>query len=315
MLSLGEIEKPVPKAHEVLIRVHTATVNRTDCANLTAKPFIMRFALDLFKPGNQILGTDFAGSVVDVGKAVSEFKVGDRVFGFNDGGFASYVEYTAFPADSAIAGIPETVGFEKAAASLEGAHYAYNFINKVADLENKSVLIHGGTGAIGSAGIQLCRYFGAEVTATRGTGHEELVKKLGAVRVINWQETDFTKDSGKFDFVFDMVGKSTYGKCKKLLKPDGVYISSELGPNVENIPLSLFNRHVKFPLPLNRRKSVTLIASLLANGEFDPVIDRIYLTEEVAEAFRYVLSGKKLGNVILRIAQNNRLSQGGSDEP
>ena len=285
VLSIKDIEKPIPKENEVLIRVQAATVNRTDCANLTAKPFIMRFGLGLFRPKKQVLGTDFAGVIEAVGSSVSKFKVGDRVFGFDDGGLSSFAEFMTFPEDEAIGIIPEKVSFENAAASLEGAHYAYNFINKVEDLKGKSGLVHGATGSIGSACVQLCKHFEATVTATCGTGHEEKVKNLGAIRIINWQETDFTKDEERFDFVFDTVGKSRFNLCKPLLKPNGVYISSELGPNLENIPLSLLNRHVKFPLPLDRPRSVNLMAKLLEKGEFHPLIDREYDIEKVSDAF------------------------------
>lgn len=205
VLTIEDIAKPTPKDNEVLIRVHAATVNRTDCANLTAMPFIMRFGLGLFKPKNQIPGTDFAGVVEAIGSSVTNFKVGNRVFGFDDGVLSSYAEYMTFSANDAIAVIPDNVSFEEAAASVEGPHYAYNVINKV-DVKGKSVLVHGATGGIGSACIQLAKYFGATVTATCGSYHKELTTNLGTVRVIDWQKTDFTKDTEQFDFVFDMVG-------------------------------------------------------------------------------------------------------------
>ena len=302
VLSIAEIARPTLKANEVLIRVYAATVNRTDCANITAKPFVMRFGLGLLKPNNQIPGTDFAGVIEEVGNKVTRFKVGDRVFGFNDGGLSSYAEFMTFPENEAISKIPDNVSFEEATASLEGPHYAYNFINKVDDLEGRTVLIHGATGAIGSAGVQLCKYLGATVTATCATGHEETVTKLGAVRTIDWQKTDFTKDEEQFDFVFDMVGKSSFGACKPLLKSNGIYISSELGPNLENIPLSLFHKQVRFPYPADRPRSVKMMAELLDKGIYHPLIDREYTMEQVAEAFEYVLSGQKIGNVVLKMS-------------
>ncbi len=184
VLQIEEVPTPSPQENEVLIKVYAATVNRTDCANLTAKPFIMRFGLGLFKPKNPILGTDFAGIVTEIGKGVSNFKVGDRVFGFDNGGISSYAEYMTFPADDAIDIIPDNVSFEDAAASVEGPHYAYNTINKV-DVKGKSVLVHGAKGGISSAAIQLSKCFGATVTATCGTGYEETAEKLGAVRTID----------------------------------------------------------------------------------------------------------------------------------
>lgn len=305
VLKFEDAEKPIPSENELLIRVHAATVNRTDCANLTAKPFIMRFGLGLFKPNNQILGTDFAGIVEVVGKNVTRFKVGNHVFGFNDGGSSSYAEYMTFNEDDAIGLIPDNVSFQEAAASMEGPHYAYNVINKV-DVEGKTVLVHGATGGIGSACVQLAKHFGATVTATCGTDHEETVKGLGAVRTINWQQTDFTKEEEQFDFVFDMVGKSSFRACKPLLKPKGVYISTELGPNLENIPLSIFSKyfggkHVRFPYPTDRPRTVRLMIDQLQSGFYKPLIDRSYPLNKAAVAFGYVLSGQKIGNVLLSI--------------
>lgn len=304
VLKVEDIEKPEPKENEVLIRVHAVTVNRTDCANLTAKPFIMRFGLGLFKPNNPILGTDFAGVVEEIGSNVTRFKVGDRAFGFDDGGLTSYAEYLTFSEDDAIEKIPENVTYQEAVASCEGAHYAYNTINKVDDLKGTKVLIHGATGAIGSAGVQLCKHFGATVIATCGNGQEETVLKLGADRVINWQETDLSEIQERFDYVFDMVGKSEFGVCKKLLKPNGIYISSELGPNLENIPLSLFHKQVRFPFPSDRPRTLKFMADLLEKGAFSPLIDREYNMQDVADAFKYVLTGQKIGNVILKISRD-----------
>lgn len=301
VLEIEDAKKPIPNETEVLIRVYAATVNRTDCANLTAKPFIMRFGLGLLKPNNPILGTDFAGVVEEIGSTVSKFKVGDRVFGFHDGGLSSYAEYMTFPENDAICKIPAGISFEQAAASCEGAHYAYNTINKVDDLKGRNVLIHGATGAIGSAGVQLCKHFGADVTGTCGTGNEKSVLNLGADRVINWQERELSEIPERFHFVFDMVGKSEFGVCKKILKPKGIYISSELGPNLENIPLSLFHKQVRFPFPTDRPRTINMMAELLAEKKFLPLIDREYEMDNVAEAFSYVLTGQKIGNVILKI--------------
>jgi NADPH:quinone reductase-like Zn-dependent oxidoreductase len=308
VLSLTDVQAPTEKENELLVRVHAATVNRTDCANLTAKPFIMRFFLGLFGPKKKILGTDFAGVVEATGSAVTKFKVGDRVFGFDDGVLSSYAELLTIAEHNAIAIIPENTSFNQAAASAEGAHYAYNILNKV-EVNNKTVLVHGATGAIGSACVQLCKHFGATVTATCGNGHEGLMRELGAVRVINWQQTDFTKDQEQFDFVFDSVGKSSFGACKPLLKPKGVYISSELGPNMENIPLSLFTKyfggkHVLFPIPFDRPKSIELMKNLLENGEFNPVIDRVLPFNQTPDAFSYVMTGEKIGNVVIQIITN-----------
>ena len=304
VLRLKEVQIPIPGNHEVLIRVHATTVNRTDCAMLRAKPFIMRFFTGLIEPKKQVLGTDFAGTIEATGKNVSTLKKGDRVFGFNDTGVSSYAQYMTFPESNAIAIIPENVPFDQAAASMEGAHYAYNFINKLPDLNGKNILVNGATGAIGSAMVQLLKYFGASVTAVCNTKNIDLIKSIGADEIIDYTKEDFTKKAKQFDLVFDAVGKSTFAKCKPLLKNGGTYISSELGPMAQNPFLALItpiigNKKVIFPIPSDCKRSVLLIKKLMEEGKFKAVIDRQYTMEEIADAFRYVETGEKTGNVVI----------------
>jgi len=316
VLQLKEVEKPLPEENEVLIKVRATTVNRTDCANLTAKPFIMRFSLGLFNPKKKIMGTEFAGDIEAAGKAVTSFKVGDKVFGFDDSGIGSYAEYMVISEDKALTTMPKDITYEQAAACAEGSHYAYNFINKVDLKSEDKVLVNGASGGIGSAMVQLLKYFGAHVTAVCNTKNIELVKSLGASKIFDYSKEDFTKDDEKYDFVFDAVGKSSYGKCKALLKPGGVYISSELGWMVQNLFFSLISaifgslpgqagKKVKFPYPPNIRRSVLLIKKLIEEGKFKPVIDRSYPLGEIAEAFRYVLKGQKTGNVVITLENIN----------
>jgi len=318
VLQLKEVKKPVPKDNEVLVRVRATTVNRTDSANLRAKPFIMRFSLGLFKPRNPIMGTEFAGDIEAAGKAVNSFKVGDKVFGFDDSGLGSYAEYMVISEDKGMATMPEDITYEQSAACVEGAHYAYNFINKV-DLESgNKVLVNGASGGIGTATVQLLKYFGANVTGVCNTKNIELVKSLGANRVIDYLTEDFTKDNEKYNFVFDSVGKSSFGKCKPLLKPGGVYISSELGWMVQNLFFALFTamfgslpghagKKVKFPYPPNIKRTVLLIKKLIEEGKFKSVIDRSYPMEQIADAFRYVEKGQKTGNVVITLKDDNNI--------
>ncbi|MDA3893658.1 MAG: NAD(P)-dependent alcohol dehydrogenase [Salinivirgaceae bacterium] len=306
LLQIKEIPKPVPNENEVLIKVHATTVNRTDCANLWAKPFIMRFFTGLFKPKKSILGTDFAGEIVAMGNKVNTYKIGDRVFGFGDMGVKSHAEYMTFEENDAMALIPEKANYEQAAASIEGAHYARNIINKVPIKKGDKILVNGATGAIGSACVQLLKQYNAEVTAVCDGKHEELVKSIGAKSVIDYTQQDFTQMDLKFKYVFDAVGKNTFGKCKQVLEPMGIYISSELGPMIQNLFYALFTpltggKKVIFPYPTDRLKSVKLIQKLLAEGEYKPVIDKRYSMDEIAEAFKYAKSGKKIGNIILNI--------------
>lgn len=312
VLHLKEVETPIPGDSEILVKVMASTVNRTDCANLTAKPFIMRFGLGLLKPKNTIPGTEFAGDVEAVGKAVTSFMVGDKVFGFDDSVLSSYAEYLTISEDKGLAVIPDDYSYEQAAASSEGTHYAYNFINKVDMKPGQKVLVNGASGGIGSAAVQLLKYHGAEITAVCNTKNLELVKSLGANRVIDYLMEDFTKDKQRYDYVFDTVGKSSFGKCKSLLKPGGVYISSELGWMVQNLFFALVTamfgsmpgqegKKVKFPYPPNIKRSVLFIKKLIEEGKFKTVIDRTYPLDKIADAFTYVLKGQKTGNVVIRI--------------
>lgn len=303
-LTVREIAQPSLRPDEILVHVHATTVNRTDCAVMTGKPFIMRFFTGLMKPTSPIPGTDFAGEVVAVGENVSLFKQGQRVFGFNDQGLASQAEYVAVSEKQAIAEIPQNVSYPHAVASLEAAHYAYNFLSKVKLAAGQKVLVNGATGGIGSATVQFLRHAGIRVTATANTKNIELVRKLGAERVINYENEDFTRIEDRFEFVFDAVGKSTFGKCRHLLKPKGVYISSELGPWLQNPLLALITpllpgKTVKFPLPLDIKRSIKFISELLVSGAFKPVIDRTYPLAQIAEAYKYVASGVKTGNVVV----------------
>ncbi len=305
-IKIEEIEKPIPKDNEVVIKVKATTVNRTDCANLTAKPFIMRFILGFFKPRKIVLGTDFAGSVVAIGKNIRSLNLNDNVFGFTDIGLESQAEYMSIIPNGNLLIMPENIGFKEAAASLEGAHYAYTFIHKVSIRSGQSVLINGATGAIGSALLQFVNQFDVHITATCSTKNRDLIRSLGADKIYDYTQEDFTNDTEKYDFIFDAVGKSTFGKCKPLLKKEGVYISSELGPYAQNIFFAFLtsfvrNKKVIFPIPYDLRKTLPYIKHLLSIEKFKPVIDREYSLAAIAEAYEFVIAGKKTGNVIINI--------------
>jgi len=303
---LQEMPKPVPKDNEVLVKVHASTVNRTDSGFRSAEYFISRFWSGLFRPTLPILGSEFAGVIESVGKTVTQFKVGDAVFGFNDKTFGGHAEYLAIPESAALSTIPANMDFGTAAALTEGSHYALVDIRAAKVEKGQHVMVYGATGAIGSAAVQLLKHFGAIVTAVCNTKNVELVKSLGADVVIDYQTQDFTQTRDRFSFIFDAVGKSSFGECKPLLTETGIYISTELGKNGENILLALttsFSKGKKllFPLPDITRDDVEFIKILAENGKFKPVIDRHYRLEEIVEAYRYVQSGTKTGNVILKI--------------
>ena len=306
-IKIESIDKPIPKDNEVLIKVYATTVNRTDCANLTAKPFIMRFVLGLFKPRKTILGTDFAGKVESTGKNVKSFSTGDKVFGFNDTGSESQAEYVTTTVENLFL-IPEKIDYKQAAASLEGASYAYTFIHKVNIQSGQNILINGATGGIGSALLQFVRQYDVNITATCNTNNIQLIESLGADNIYDYTKKDFTKENDKYDFIFDAVGKSTFGKCLSLLKEKGVYISSELGPYSQNIfyPLltSILSKKVIFPIPYSKQKTIPYICNLLEKGKFNPVIDREYALEDISKAYEYVIKGQKIGNVLIKIEES-----------
>ncbi|MFK7968864.1 MAG: NAD(P)-dependent alcohol dehydrogenase [Bacteroidia bacterium] len=306
VLHVKDIDQPVPADNEVLIQVHATTVSRTDCANISARPFIMRFFIGFFRPKKQVPGTDFAGIVERVGEAVTAFKPGDHVFGFDDSIVSSQAEYMTIAQDGNLIQMPEGLSFEKAAASCEAFHYAFNMIRKSGLEAGQKVLVNGGTGAIGSAAIQIAKALGAKVTAVGPTPHLEAVRNLGADKVIDYLTDDFTKHDGGYDFIFDAVGKSAFISCKHLLKPKGIYISSELGWMLSNVFFAIvtpwFNkRKVLFPVPTDVKPSLNHAKKLIEEDAFTPLMDRSYPLDEIAEAYRYVGSGQKIGNVINKV--------------
>lgn len=305
---LKELPKPSIKDNEVLIKVHCSTVNRTDSGFRSAEYVISRFWSGLFKPKFPVLGSEFAGVIEATGKNVSAYKKGDKVFGFNDQTFGGHAEYVAMPENAAMAIIPEHLSFEEAAALTEGSHYALVDIRAAKVEAGQNVMVYGATGAIGSAAVQLLKYFGAHVTAVANTKNVALVKSLGADVVIDYQTEDFTQTKTKFDFIFDAVGKSSFGQCKPLLKEKGIYISTELGKNGENIWLALLTplrggKKLLFPLPTITKNDVEFLGELAQQGKFKPVIDRSFTMEQIVEAYHYVQSGQKTGNVILKIVE------------
>ena len=305
---LMEVLKPVPKDNEVLIKVYASTVNRTDSGFRSAEYFISRFWSGLLRPKFPILGCEFAGVIKEIGKDVKEFTNGDKVFGFNDKSFGGHAEYLTIVETNALTTMPEHISFDKAAALTEGAHYALVNIRAAKIKRGQNVLVNGATGAIGSAAVQLLKHFGAIVTAVCNTKNVELVKSLGADTVIDYQTQDFTKTENKFEFIFDAVGKSSFGQCKPLLTEKGIYISTELGKNGENILFALTTafwggKKLLFPIPSITKKDVIFLKELVQKGEYNPVIDRQYKLDQIVEAYKYVESGQKTGNVVIKIVE------------
>ncbi|MBP7399665.1 MAG: NAD(P)-dependent alcohol dehydrogenase [Chitinophagales bacterium] len=307
VVSIQEMDKPIPKEDEILIKVIASTVNRTDTGLRSAQYFISRFFTGLFKPKYKVLGNEFAGVIEQIGSSVSSFKIGDRIFGFNDTHFGGHAEYMIVREADAIATIPDTISFIEAACITEGAHYALVDIRAAKVQSRQNVMVYGATGAIGSAAVQLLKHFGAHVTAVCNTKNVDLVKSLGADVVIDYMQEDFTQTQQKFDFVFDAVGKTSFGKCKPILTKKGIYISTELGKNSENVFYAIITQFAKgkrvlFPIPTITKEDVIFLKELVISGEFKPVIDRHFPLDNIMEAHTYVESGQKTGNVIIDIA-------------
>lgn len=306
VVQIREIDKPSPGPNEVLVRVHNSTVNRTDCGFRSAEYFVSRFFSGLFKPKQQILGCEFSGTIESVGELVLTYQVGDRVFGYNDVRFGGHAGYLIRDERDTMTLMPENLSFEEAAALTEGAHYALCNIRAANVEAGQKIMVYGATGAIGSAAVQLLKYFDAEVTAVCNTENVELVRSLGADFVIDYTREDFTKTGQRYDFIFDAVGKSSFGACKKILKENGVYISTELGKNGKNIWMALYGlisggKKVLFPMPYIHKEDVIFLKELAERGKFKPLIDRVYPLDEIRDAYQYVESRQKIGNVVLKI--------------
>ena len=304
VLRLEEVERPVPKEDEVLVRIHATTVNRSDCGMRGADPFFTRFFTGLRRPKRRILGMELAGEVEAIGAAVTEFDVGDQVFGVKGSG--AHAEYVCIRESAGLAHKPAGMAFEEAAAVCDGASIALACLGKADLREGRSILIYGASGSIGTAAVQLAKHFGAHVTAVCGTKALDLVSSLGADAVIDYTQEDFTTNGETYDVVFDSVGKHSFRRCRHSLKPGGIYIETDLGFmwHVPILALSsrwIGDKRVTLPIPKYSKEDVLFIKELIEAGKYRAVIDRTYQLEDVVEATRYVETGQKTGNVVLTL--------------
>jgi NADPH:quinone reductase-like Zn-dependent oxidoreductase len=252
------------------------------------------------------LGSEFAGEIEAVGKDVKTFKRGDQVFGLSTGHFGTHAEYICIPEKGSIAIKPANISYEEAAAVCDGLMLAMTYIRKINFQKSKKILINGASGSIGSACVQLAKYYGAKITAVCNTKNIELVKSLGAEKIIDYTKDDFTKDDQTYDVVIDAVGKSSFFRCRRLLKPGGVYFSTDLGFFAQNVFLALWtpvfsSKKVKFPIPKDSKKDIEFFKDLIEAGQVKAVIDRRYPLEQIIEATKYVETGQKTGNVVITI--------------
>ena len=310
VLKMTEIDRPSPKANEVMIHVHATTVTAGDWRLRKADPFLVRLFFGLFKPKYQILGHELAGEVVAVGDAVTKFKVGDQVFGSTKTDTGTYVEYYCIAEDMPLVHLPKGWNYEEAASIPVGAQTALHFL-KQANIQNgQKVLVHGASGSVGTAAVQLAKCFGAEVTGVCSTGNVEMVKSLGASRVIDYKKEDFTKVAEEYDVIFSTVGKTNYAASKHLIKPGGYFLAcdataKDYGVIVRQAFGKLFGiqpmHHVIGGLAGESQEDLNTIKDLAEAGEFRAVIDRTYPMTEMAKAHAYVEKGHKKGNVVIAV--------------
>jgi NADPH:quinone reductase-like Zn-dependent oxidoreductase len=305
---LREVDPPVPGRGEVRIRVRATTVSRTDCGMRRAEPFFARLFTGLLRPKTTILGLDLAGDVDAVGDGVEAFAVGDAVFGLSPERYGAHADHLCLPETAPIAAKPANLSYAEAAALGEGFWYAITNLREAELRSGQRILVYGASGAIGTAAVQLAKVLGAEVTAVCNTRNVALVGSLGADLVIDYTRDDFTRaGDAAYDVVFDAVGKTSFFRCRRLLKPGGRYLATDLGFLWQNPFLVLLTKlagtkRVRFPLPKSPRADVVYVKELAEAGKIRPVIDRRYPLEQIREAYRYVETGEKTGAVVIEVA-------------
>jgi NADPH:quinone reductase-like Zn-dependent oxidoreductase len=311
VLRLEDVERPVPREDEVLVKIHATAVTRADCATREANrrsglgvTLISRLVSGIRRPRQRILGSEMAGEVEAVGAAVNEFAVGDHVFGSSGFRFGAHAEFICMRESARIAHRPAGMSFEEAAAVCDGGLNALWCLRLAGPRKGQRILVYGASGSIGTAGVQLAKYFEADVTAVCSTKNLELVRSLGADRVVDYTREDFTQNGQTYDVIFDAVGKHSFRRCRGSLKRGGSYLATD---GFRNLVLALWtsrigDRRVMFSIPPRYTKDdVLFLKELIEAGRYRAVIDRCYPLEDVVEATRYVETEQKTGNVILTV--------------
>jgi NADPH:quinone reductase-like Zn-dependent oxidoreductase len=305
VLHVADVERPAPREDEVLVRVHATTVTRTDCHMRSARPFLWRFMLGLRRPRRRILGLEFAGVVEEVGAAVTQFAVGERVFGLRS---SSHAEHVCVREAGLVARMPEGATFEEAAAVCDGLSQALGALRSGRVSAGTRLLVYGASGSLGTAAVQLASNLGAHVTAVCNGKNVELVRSLGADEVIDYERKDFTENGKTYDVVLDAVGKHSFFRARRSLVPGGLFVATD---RLYNFPLAFLtkwigDKRVVFDVSGHERDSVLLAKELLEAGKYKPVVDRTYPLAAVIEATKYVESWQKTGNVVLTLNGTGR---------
>lgn len=310
VLQLTEVEKPAPKDNEVLIKIHATTVTATEATFRRGEPYISRLFTGLRKPKINTLGEELSGEIEAIGKDVKGFKQGDLVFGTAGPKFGANAEYLCVLEDGVLAMKPTNMSFDEAASSVDGFLTALPFLRDKGDIQSgQKVLVYGASGSVGSAAVQVAKYYGAEVTGVCSTGNMELVRSLGADHVIDYTKEDYSQSESTYDIIFDAVGKTTFRRGKMVLKKRGIFLEAGIGMGILRhvIWTSIFGGKkariaaTGLRAPKDRREDLVLLKELMEAGKIKPVIDRRYPLGEIAEAHRYVDTGRKKGNVVVTL--------------
>ncbi len=308
VLQVKEIEKPTPKDNEIRIKIHAASVTAADSMMRKGTPYFGRLIIGLRKPKKAIPGTGFAGEVEMIGKSVKQFKKGDQIFGETILNLGAHAEFVCVEEDGVIAKLPLKMTYEEAAPVCDGALTSLNFLKDLAQIKpGQKVLINGAAGSLGTAAIQLAKSFGAEVTGVCRTVNKEMVKSIGADHVIDYTKEDFASNKKSYDIIYDTVGKSSFSKCKRALKTNGVYVSPVLNMTLlfQMMATSIFGKKkAKFSATGIRKVPelktlLTELINLIELGKLKSVIDRSYPLEQIAKAHTYIDKGHKKGNVVV----------------
>lgn len=298
VLRIGDVEQPIAAGDEVLVRVRATSATRTDCGLRGAEYLVTRLFTGIFRPRRGRVGIEFAGEVEAAGDSVTEFAPGDRVFGIGSGTNADYV---CVRETDVIAHIPGELTFEEAAGVADGGLSAISLLRSAGLVEGESIVVFGASGSIGIGAVQVAKHLGAQVTAVCPTKSVDLMRSLGADEVVDYQTEDFTRNGKTYDVVFDAAGKTSFLRCRRSLKPDGIYITTDPGLIWHDAILALVSRKAKLGIVRYAKPDLRTLAELIEAGKYRPVVDRTYALDDIVDAHLYVETHQKTGNVILTV--------------